>query len=315
MSCWLSSLAGASRCEPGTGEEKVMCVNCSVSNPWLQDVTRGEYVCRECGLVAPDHIIDETCERRTFQDDGKNHFRGEMLREGVDNGGFAVVKTHIGQSHTGGRPSKLARAHQALASDANSLIDERITNYNKSLESINAALELEHVIVERAKHILVTYEKRTHEKKGPNSDAAALAALYMACTLLRTGHTIHELLLYVDGNVIGEDDVEHVRKMICAALPEQKCFARVEDVITRQCVLLQLDKRVENRAILMLRAYEEASTTMRGSGHKTSTIAAGLIALACEMMRVPLDRDDVSAVGFVSVGTIDNFCRQMKKYI
>ena len=54
------------------------CPNCGGTS-FLEDYTRGDSVCTDCGAVLPELMMDEQLEKRNFQDSGKDHNRGSEL--------------------------------------------------------------------------------------------------------------------------------------------------------------------------------------------------------------------------------------------
>lgn len=287
--------------------ESEKCPNCEQPAEWLIDCCRGDYICSGCGLVAPDRVIDHSLEKRNFSTSTTDHNRGELQKAFMS----SMSSTVIGSSKRQ-KTSKIQKAH-SIINKSSTLVDQHLEKFFVPIHNFSIALQLEKVISDKAKEILYSFEKASiGSKKILNAEAGALAAIHLACGQLHTGRTLNSL--YMDlkqaGFDVDETKAMAARSSIVKRVPGVNVQTQSNDVITNICQTMQLSQLVIHVAQII---REKSQPYIEGK--TPSTISAGSIFLACEMLRETFDVTSLLAVANVAKTTLDKYCREVTKKV
>eukprot|EP00736_Rhodelphis_marinus_P013401 Rmarinus@m.10040 len=166
------------------------CSNCGNEDDFVEDTKAGDYICRSCGFVMEERMIDAGSEWRTFSDSKPGHDPNRASAPTDALGGAATTAMNVTR-HTEGKETdfrSLARLH-----------DQRSTSAQRSL--LEAYKEIDHfcelgeivpAIRDRAKEIYhVALEKKL--TKGKTRLSVVCCCLYFACKGARVTRSVKEL--------------------------------------------------------------------------------------------------------------------------
>ncbi|MHA1116164.1 MAG: transcription initiation factor IIB [Candidatus Heimdallarchaeaceae archaeon] len=254
-----------------------VCPNCS-SKDVKHDYTRGEMICRNCGLVM-SKIIDHSPEWRAFSEDEKT----SRSRVGSP---ISVLKTDFGVSSSisyGDKDiygnklnpnilSKMRRLRRLNRRESRSHI-RNLRIALRELKRICSQLELSDEIAEIA---ATFYRKALKEDliRGRSIESMVAAAIYLAARQSNIPVTLKDI----------ENHINADRKVIarCFRLFVQELQIRPTPVnpvvlISKICDELELTMRTQNEAIKIL---EETKHLRLDVGKNPSSIAAASIYIA-----------------------------------
>lgn len=202
---------------------RLVCPYCHTIPPNLvEEYSAGDIVCRDCGLVLADRIIDTRSEWRTFANSDDNNddpSRVGGVSDELLNGPGHIDGTLIAKNdgHTGMSKS-LLRAY-AAASDQKT--EKRLSQGMKEVQALGDRLGLSKVIVDSAKqYFKQVFDDGSLKTKSP--DAIVTGCILIACRLHRVGRTLKEMVV-VSG--VSKKDLGRVLKTL-------KSYAIKEDETT-----------------------------------------------------------------------------------
>jgi transcription initiation factor TFIIIB Brf1 subunit/transcription initiation factor TFIIB len=283
--------------------ETEVCKNCEQSDEWVIDTIRGDYICSKCGCVSEDRLVDWSLEKRNFSTSVTDHNRGQLSNPYMT----SLASTNIGSKRQ--KTSAIQKAHQKI-NKASTSIDDHLTQFFHVLDNFCTALQLERKVSEKAKEILHQYEKANNgSRRTLEFDSGALAALHLACGYHKTGRTLNSL--YMDlkqaGFDVDEKQAQNTRSKIIKKIPGIDVQTKSTDVITNFCEQLQLPMLVVNVAKMI-----QTKSQPFVEGKTPSTIAAGSIILAGELLYYQVDRFSLLAVANCADSTLKKYCKEIK---
>lgn len=187
---------------------RVVCQDCRNPTPNLvEDFASGDVICRDCGTIVLDRIIDTRSEWRSFANDGTSAsddpsrvggpqdpllYGGGGLGGDEDGGDFAIESTLISKMDGGSGISRdLARTQNKTSLRPS---DRTLIQAFKNISIISERINLPKRIVDRAKHIFKRVEDGKF-LKGKPVDGIIAACIYIACRLERVTRTFKEISL------------------------------------------------------------------------------------------------------------------------
>lgn len=173
---------------------RVICPECQNPNPNLEeDFAAGDVICRDCGAVLMDRLIDSRSEWRTFSNDGGGddpsrvggpvdtlvgEIEGEMVLEST-----AISDVGSGMSRDLNRMQQRATYRGG---------ERAIIQAIQTINVLSERIGLSKLISDRAKVLF----KRVEEEKlvrGKTMDAVIAACLYIACRQEKVPRTFREI--------------------------------------------------------------------------------------------------------------------------
>lgn len=305
-----------------------ICDNCQTNPPsWVEDPTRGDYICCDCGMVQDMKMLDLAYEHRIFSSDGSgggaqsSRGRAQRVDSHLDTFAATIIGTNKKQkTHSRHAPPTLQSLQAAISGTTGSgaplgvgLSDQHLEVYFSKIAQLASVLDLSQRVVGTAKDLICRYEKaRGPQRRNLDVFSAALAVIDLACAHLQVGRPLSDLSadLKIAGAMESEEtDVWTARKKIVKHLPDIDCTARPEDVIHNFCTSLGASQAVRKVAL-----HIQARLQHLVEGKTVTTIAAGCIVLACDALGIEtIDREDVSGVAQIAPTTLQNFYKIGKR--
>mmetsp|Transcript_9663 Transcript_9663/g.24248 ORF Transcript_9663/g.24248 Transcript_9663/m.24248 type:complete len:338 (+) Transcript_9663:175-1188(+) len=273
------------------------CRECN-SDDIIEDWAQGTMVCRECGLVLENRLLDYGSEWRTFADDNKgddpNRAGGPSnpLLEG------AAVTT-ISNDMTG-MGKKIAQTNERNVSMA----DQFLTKSFSQIKSYAERWHLPSNVIDRASEIFKMFFLLATAKlpqsvglDGVKSGARGLrdvdaahgiaASLFLACRNAGIARTLKETSALCH---VTKHDIGVKARMIEQGYPEVKegkTVAMADGFVLRFCGFLKLPREVSNPVVSVTKAAQELEGV---HGRTPISIAAASIHLVCQLSRSEFKR-------------------------
>ncbi|KIM25500.1 hypothetical protein M408DRAFT_74141 [Serendipita vermifera MAFF 305830] len=276
---------------------RLICPECRDSQPNIEEeFSSGDLVCRGCGLVLGDRIVDTRSEWRTFaneEGDDPSRVGGPTnpIYEGLD-----TLSTSISfRDGNTGHSRELQRASARLSNEKS---QRSLTVIFEQIQSMCDQYSLPRSVSDTAKML---YRRCEEEKllRGKQPDAIVAACLFIACRQAAVPRTFREIveLTNVPKKQIGQcyKALERAFNLTPGAT------AANPDLMARYCNYLALPPA--------LQAYcsdvaGRARARDVGSGRSPVSIASGIIYFTAMLFGYSVSLKEIGATAGVSEGTI-----------
>jgi transcription initiation factor TFIIB len=275
----------------------------------VEDWRQGNAVCRGCGLVLAEHLLDVSSEWRTFtaeEGDDPNRVGGPvnpLLESGLG--------TDIGAVAKGGAKVSMGLKNTQQR-NAMSAWDKTMLDVMARVDRMCERLSLQGSVGKRAKELFKRYQdcltleedgvsrKRTLRDEEVNQIIAA--SLFVACRNEQGARSYKEICGLTN---VSKKDIGTMVKKIEMAIPSAKTahVRGTEDFVTRFCNKLNLPREMIGVADSVAKAARDQDGVY---GKQYLTIAAASIYIVCQLSedknkRTEKQISDVSGVAEVTI--------------
>ena len=285
-------------------EEIIKCPECE-STHISRDYTRAELVCKDCGLVIDEDIIDHGPEWRAFDSEQreKRARTGAPMTYTIHDKGLSTRiswqnKDAYGKSIPTKNRAQLYRLRKWQARTRISNGTERNLAFALSnLDRLSSSLGLPRTVRETAAMI---YRKAASKNliRGRSVEGVSAAALYAACRQCHVPRTLGEIssIARMSRKDVGRNYRYVARKLGLKLMPTSP-----EDYISRFCSELKLGGSVKAKTIEILKAAADKELT---SGRGPTGMAAAALYIAtvlCGERRTQREIADKAGVTEVTI--------------
>ncbi|MCK4332128.1 MAG: transcription initiation factor IIB [Thermoplasmatales archaeon] len=285
-------------------EETIKCPECG-STHISRDYTRAELVCKDCGLVIDEDIIDHGPEWRAFDSEQreKRARTGAPMTYTIHDKGLSTRiswqnKDAYGKSIPTRNRAQLYRLRKWQARTRISNGTERNLAFALSnLDRLSSSLGLPRTVRETAAMI---YRKAASKNliRGRSVEGVSAAALYAACRQCHVPRTLDEIssIARMSRKDVGRNYRYVARKLGLKLIPTSP-----EDYISRFCSELKLGGSVKAKTIEILKESAEKELT---SGRGPTGMAAAALYIAtvlCGERRTQREIADKAGVTEVTI--------------
>ena len=283
-------------------EEIDTCPECG-SSRITRDYKRGELVCKQCGLVIEDHVIDQGPEWRGYTLEEQN----AVARTGAPIKHPSDLPTVIGWKNTDSygrsiptrnRPSvyRLRKWQQRVGRGKT---PKNMASAMSRCNSISSSMELPRQVRE-ATAMLYRRAMEQNLIRGRSIEAVTAAALYAACRQCGVPRTLEEV---ADSSEVDRKEIGKTYRFLSRELNLKLMPLQPQDYLSRFCRKLELNEDIERKALDMLQMIEEQGLT---SGRGPTGIAAAIIYITSLVERDNRTQSEVATVAGVTEVTIRN---------
>lgn len=278
----------------------------------IRDYERAELICKNCGLVIKDHLIDTGPEWRVFnQEQREKRIRvgGPSTYTMHDKGLSTLIdwrnKDSYGKELTPRKRAQIYRLRRWQRRIRVSDPTERNLAYALSeVSRMSSNLGLSQNIREET---AIMYRKAVERRliRGRSIEGVAAAALYAACRKCRVPRTLDEI---AEISRVGKKEIGRSYRFIARELKIEIPPINPMDFIPRLSNTLNLSGSVQKKAIeLIQKAYEKGLTSGRGP---TGLAAAGVY-ISCVLMNERRTQREISEAAGVTEVTIRNRYKEL----
>ncbi len=303
----MDSPRGTKRSGQRTGQSDITrCPECG-SRSVVEDVGRGERVCRGCGLVLSDHRIDMGAEWRAFSAE-ENEARsrvGAPLRYTVHDKGLSTVidwrdKDTAGRKLSPTRRSEIYRLRKwQIRSRVHSSVDRNLAQAMAELERLSSQLGIPKPIRELA---AVLYRKSIMKKlvRGRSIEAMVAATLYAACRIRQKPRPLDEV---ADASRVDRKKLGQCYRLLLRSLDIKIPLSDPIDYVSRFACQLSLSSPVQLRTVEILKRSRDLGLTI---GRDPLGLAAAAIYVASIMLDERRTQREIAEVARVTEVTVRN---------
>jgi transcription initiation factor TFIIB len=294
-------------------EEIVQCPECG-SNHLSKDYSRAELVCRNCGLILDEDIIDHGPEWRAFdseQREKRSRTGAPMTYTIHDKGLSTVIGWKNRDSYGKSIPTRNRAQIYRLRKWERRIRISNATERNlaialSELDRMASSLGLPRTVRETAAMI---YRKAALKKlvRGRSIEGVTTAALYAACRQCHVPRTLDEIsnIAHISRKEIGRTYRYVSRELGLKLLPTSP-----EDYISRFCSELKLSGDVRAKTVEIL---QEAARRELTSGRGPTGMAAASLYIASVLCGERRTQREVADVAGVTEVTIRNRYKELTK--
>lgn len=282
----------------------IKCPECGNQIKWDQE--RGEIICRSCGLVVDDKLVDFGQEWRDFDEDGDKFRRtGAPLRHSDAN----QLVTTIGQKHdlyslSGKNRSKFNRLRTWQNRVANSL-ERNLRIALSELKRISSALKLTNSVEEEAARIYALACQRNLVRGRP-MEAVVAACLYASCRRFDVPRTLDEFSQVSD---LTKKDVGRTYRYIVRNLDIKILPSNAVDYLPKLCAQLNLGPDIQTLAAELVQKSQRLEFT---SGRTPNGVAAASLYVAAVIKGERRTQRQVADAAGITEVTIRNRYQEME---
>lgn len=304
----------------------MQCNDCGVPTLLQEEVSSGDIVCTECGLVVGARIVDMGSEWRTFANDEAGDDPSRVGDAGNEIYGPSALETKVDMRRDQGASYKIMKSLNAA--------NKKIQN-EKGQAAINAGMAKIKDLVDKIhgggnviKQAQSLFREVEEAKalKGKSADAAVAGCIFIACRMEKVPRTFREIhaLTNVSKKEIGRTYKaleEYVKKVNyenrggAAAVDHKMPTAddddddmatkgtTAESLCTRYCSILgfRVSHLAERVAMHLAR---KSSSVADLAGRSPLSVAAACIYMMSHLIGEPRTSKDIAVVAGVSDGTI-----------
>jgi transcription initiation factor TFIIB len=299
--------------EKQTIEEIVQCPECG-SNHLSKDYSRAELVCRNCGLVLDEDIIDHGPEWRAFDSEQreKRARTGAPMTYTIHDKGLSTVigwknRDFYGKSIPTRNRAQIYRLRKwARRIRISNATERSLAIAFSELDRMASGMSLPRTVRETAAMI---YRKAALKKlvRGRSIEGVITAALYAACRQCHVPRTLDEIssIAHISKKEIGRTYRYVSRELGLKLLPTSP-----EDYISRFCSELKLSGDVRAKTVKIL---QEAAHRELTSGRGPTGMAAASLYIASVLCGERRTQHEVAEVAGVTEVTIRNRYKEITK--
>ncbi|MFH0977716.1 MAG: TFIIB-type zinc ribbon-containing protein [Candidatus Woesearchaeota archaeon] len=276
---------------------KFKCPECGVTNP-LWNKEKGEIICRSCGLVIDEKLVDFGPEWREFEDsdDGQKSRVGAPIRYSSPEIATEVGSTTDIYSMRSADRGKFFRLKKWQRRSATSM--ERNLNLALSeIKRVTSVLGLSGVIVEESSRI---YTLAVHKGliRGRGIEKVVAASIYAACKIYEAPKTLYEVS-YSSG--VDKKEIMKAYKYVIARLGVKSKPQDPMNFLPKLCSTLKLSPKTQVKAAEIIKNAEKKQLL---SGKTPISIAISSLYVASRLnkeKRTQLEMSDAAKITEVTL--------------
>jgi transcription initiation factor TFIIB len=284
------------------------CPECGSINLIFKD-ERGEIICKDCGLVIEEKMIDFGQEWREFDSDsaGKKARTGAPITSTKFDGGLG---TNIGTGSDifkleGKQRSKYMRL-QKWQYRISTAIERNLKLALAELKRVSSYLKLPNSVVEDSSDIYRQAVQRGLVR-GRSMESVVAGALYAACRRHEIPRTLDEIS---EASGIDKKEIGRTYRFVTRELQIRILPSNPIDYIPRFSSALKLSAETQSNSVEILEKAQEAELT---SGRGPTGIAAASLYVAALMNNEKRTQREVADVAGVTEVTIRNRYKELTK--
>lgn len=282
----------------------VKCPECFSTN-LMHDDQKGELICRDCGLVVEEKMVDMGQEWHQF-DEGPKKGRGgaPLSLQKFDKG----LTTNIGEvSDIYKLDDKKTRKYFRLKKwqeRVSTSIERNLRLAMSELRKVASFLNLPNVVKEEASRIY-NFVLQRGLVRGRSIESVIAACIYAACRTYKIPRTLDEI---ANASDVERKEIGRTYRFIARKLTITVNPSDPKNYIARFASLLHLSPKTQNEALKILSRAEEFELT---SGRGPAGIAAAALYVSALLNNEKKTQREVADVAGITEVTIRNRYKEL----
>jgi transcription initiation factor TFIIB len=285
----------------------------------VTDFSAGDVVCRDCGMILGERIIDDTPEGRNCANDDRGGDPAAKSRVGevadqrlnevslttylVDPraGKTSVSATNGGTEGGGGRAHKRPNITSECA---------KVKRMKRSMDRVHEVADtmtLPKIIVETALDIYAEAEKKGISMRGPEKESMPVAVLFIACRKLGNARSLKE---FEEASGVPKKRIGKSFMTLNRSLDIEMTQPTTEEYVRRFCSRLGLPFKTQSIAN---NVAKKADTLGLSTGKSPITVAASVIYLVAAYTDAKRSIQEISTVTMIGEKNMKVVCKELNK--
>ncbi|HLD37335.1 MAG TPA: TFIIB-type zinc ribbon-containing protein [Candidatus Nanoarchaeia archaeon] len=270
------------------------------------DEQRGEVICRDCGLLVEEKMVDTGQEMRGQTEEGKKRGRGgaPIDMQKFDKG----LTTNVGEISDiykleSGQTRKFLRLKKWQERVSTS-IERNLRLAMSELRRVASFLNLPTVVRDEASRIY-NFVLQRGLVRGRSMESVIAACIYSACRSYNIPRTLDEI---ANASDVERKEIGRTYRFIIRKLNIKVTPSAPKDYIARFASILHLSPKTQNDAIKTLKRAESSELT---SGRGPAGIAAAALYVAALLNNEKKTQREVADVAGITEVTIRNRYKEL----
>ena len=280
----------------------------------ITDFNTGEIICKKCGTVLQEKIVQNIKNDRVFTDNGS--FLSLDTKSTLRFHDMALASTINKFNHDStGKPivyemkEKMKRIRVLdRRSQARTASVRNLRTALGEMENLKEKLSLSNAVVERSAYI---YRKAAKADliRGRRLNTMVAACVYIACREMNTPRTIIEISKNIQESrksIAKNYRILFQNLRVSVAIPDPiRCIVKIANN-------LEMTENSKREAIQIFDILKERELI---AGKKPNAVAAAVIYMAGIKTKANLSQQQISRVSGITSVTLRNRCREYRKYV
>ncbi|MFX0133473.1 MAG: transcription initiation factor IIB [Candidatus Hodarchaeota archaeon] len=294
-----------------TDDESSICPECG-SLEITNDVTRGELICRNCGMVISEKLIDQGPEWRAFnleERDKRSRVGSPSTYTLHDKGLSTMIDWHdkdsFGKKLTPKRRAQIYRLRKwQIRTRVHSSIDRNLAIAMSELDRLSSQLGIPRGVKESS---AVIYRRAIEKKliRGRSIEAMVGASIYAACRMRKIPRTLDEIARH---SRVNKKELGRCYRLILRELDVQIPIASPIDFIPRFGAELSLSGRTQRRAAEIVDMARKSGIT---AGKDPTGLAAASIYISAILEGERRTQREIAEIVHVTEVTVRNRYKEL----
>lgn len=304
-------------------ETPQICPDCG-SNTLIQDTTRGEIVCANCGLVIHHHIMDSGPEWRAFSNEErlKRSRVGPPTSLTVHDKGLSTIIDWRDRDIHGKKlaPRRRAQVYRLrkwqIRTRVHSATDRNLAYAMSELERISSQIGIPTPVKQTAANIYRKIIKKSLIR-GRSIEAMIAATIYGACRIKKIPRTLDEIAKH---SHVTKKELGRCYRLVLKELQMRIPVTDPKDFIPRFSMELRLSPKTQTQATQIIEQARKAGITAGKSNPKNwglptdpTGLAAAALYIAAILAGERRTQREVSEVANVTEVTVRNRYKELIK--
>ncbi|GMF33220.1 unnamed protein product [Phytophthora fragariaefolia] len=278
----------------------------------VTDFSAGDVVCRGCGMILGERIIDDSPEWRTFAND--------------DRGGDPAAKSRVGDAADarlnslslstylvdpkkggGGADAEPGRKHKRPNISSDSAKVRRMQRNMARIQEVADYLTLPKNIVEIALDIYAEAEKQGISMRGPERESMVVAVLFIACRKAGNARSLKE---FEEASGVPKRRIGKSFMSLQKRLDLEVKQATTEEYVQRFCSRLGLPNKTQ---MIAHAVAKKADTLELSNGQPPVAVAASVIYLVAAYTNSKRSIQEISDVTMIGEKSVKRVCKELNK--
>ncbi|KAL4139180.1 hypothetical protein PRIC2_002678 [Phytophthora ramorum] len=278
----------------------------------VTDFSAGDVVCRSCGMILGERIIDDSPEWRTFAND--------------DRGGDPAAKSRVGdvadarlnslslttylvdpKKVGGGGDADSGRKHKRPNISSDCAKVKRMQRNMSRIQEVADSLSLPKKIVEIALDVYAEAEKQGVNMRGPERDSMAVAVLFIACRKAGNARSLKE---FEEASGVPKRRIGKSFMSLQRRLDIDVKQATTDEYVQRFCSRLGLPNKTQ---MIAHAVAKKADSLELSNGQPPVAVAASVIYLVAAYTNAKRSIQEISDVTMIGEKSMKRVCKELNK--
>ncbi|CAI5733284.1 unnamed protein product [Peronospora destructor] len=278
----------------------------------VTDFSAGDVVCRSCGMILGERIIDDSPEWRTFANDDRGGDPASKSRVGdvadvrLDS---VSLSTYLVDPKKNGKcaDGSSGRQHKRPNISGDSAKVKRMQRTMTRIQEVADFLSLPKKIVEIALDVYAEAEKQGINIRGPERESMTVAVLFIACRKAGNARSLKE---FEDASGISKRRIGKSFMTLQRRLNLEVKQATTEEYVQRFCSRLGLPNKTQ---MIAHAVAKKADSLELSSGQPPVAVAASVIYLVAAYTNAKRSIQEISDVTMIGAKSMKRVCKELNK--